>query len=330
MKKTSETYKRKIFFTMKLALLVSLIFTVFRTILILRSVDETFVPKSTAGAADKIISVGKESIEERDQNYKSFTQDYSAIYERDLFKNAVLSNRAEKEPKVDENPEADDRTEEELRIALLGTVAGSPGISRAIIEDLETNILGVFKVGDTIGNASIETIERDTVVLLHQGQRKIVHQGAGDSRQDQADKTQSMFARNFAPVIESDPQDDPPTTVAEKLRYAATMLPKAVLKPYTVEGKVEGLRITGLEEIKYMENIGLKNGDVVRTVNGHRLTSKQVAFQISKKARSQENVSIELMRDNQIKTFSFQLGQGVVKSRDAGREMKTDADGHIT
>jgi len=55
------------------------------------------------------------------------------------------------------------------------------------------------------------------------------------------------------------------------------------------------------------EDLGLKNGDIIRTVNGHRLTSKQKAYQIFKKARSQAAMNIELLRDNETKTLSFSL-----------------------
>ena len=307
MKKTSETYKRKIFLIIRLALLIVLAYAVFKTALILRSADETFVSISTAGAESEIPVVGKDSKGELEKISENSIQDYSAIFERNLFGNLTLSMDTEKELKVNDGSDSEDLTKEELSIALLGTVVGSPGISRAVIEDLETNILSLFKVGDTVGNASIENIERDTVVVLHQGQRKTVHLGARGSKRYQANKTQSRLARNSTQTFERDQGDGPPTTVAEKLRYAATMLPKAVIKPYAVGGKVEGLRITGLEEIRYMEDIGLRNGDIIRTVNGHRLTSKQEAFQISRKARSQAVVSIELMRDNKVKTFSFHL-----------------------
>jgi len=307
MKKTNETYKRKIFFGIRLALLIILVNAVFKTALIQRSADKTLSPKSTSGSEYLISVARKGSIGETGKKSESSIQDYSVIFERNLFENPTSSRNTEKELKVRNDSDLEDLTQEELSIALLGTVVGSPGISRAIIEDLETNILSLFKVGDTVGNASIENIERDTVVLLHHGQRKTVHLGAKGSKQYQANKTESMLARNSNRAFERDPQDRAPATVAEKFRYAATMLPKAVIKPYAVDGKIEGLKITGLEEIKYMEDIGLRNGDVIRTVNGHRLTSKQEAFQISRKVRSQAVVSIELMRDNKVKTFSFHL-----------------------
>jgi len=329
MKKTSEIYKRKIFLIIRLTLLFVLAYSVFRTAMILRNGDNASVSEPAIGSESEIPVVSKESKGEPGENPESSVRDYSAILERNLFGHPALSMDKEDDLKANDVSDPDEETKEELSIALLGTVAGNSKVSRAIIEDLETNISGLFKVGDSIGNASIENIEKDAVVVLHQGQRKTVHLGAKGSKQYQADKMKSMVARNSTPANEGDQQDEPPKTAAEKLRYAATMLPKAVIQPYAVEGKVEGLRLTGLEKIRYMEDIGLRNGDVIRTVNGHRLTSKQKAFQISRKARSQAVVSIELMRDNKIKTFSFHLGQVVVKSRNAGRGMKTDANRHV-
>lgn len=307
MKKTRKRYKYKIFWIIRLTLLIVLVYAVFKTAMILRSTDEPFVPKTTVVAESRIPVVRKDLIGEPEKIAKSSVQDYSTIFARNLFGKPTLSMDTEKQLKVDQNSGSEDVTQEELGIALLGTVAGSPGISRAIIEDLETNISSLFKVGDTVGNASIENIKKDAVVVLHQGQRKTVHLGSRESKRYNAIKAEPILARNANQVFRRNPQDRPPTTVAEKLQYAATMLPKAVIKPYTVDGKIEGLKITGLEEIRHMEDIGLRNGDIIRTVNGHGLTSKQEAYQISRKARSQAVVSIELMRDNKIETFSFDL-----------------------
>ena len=329
MKKTSEAYKRKILLTIRLTLLVVLAYSIVRTSMILRNGHDTSVSEPAISADSEIPVVSKDSKGELGKNPESSIRDYSSILERSLFGHPALSMDKEEDLKVNNGSDPEDETKEELSIALLGTIAGSSKISRAIIEDLETNISGLFKVGDTVGNASIENIEKDTVVVLHQGQRKTVHLGVKGSTQYKADETKSMAARNSTPAIERGQQDGPPKTAAEKLRYAATMLPKAVIKPYAVEGKVEGLQITGLEKIRNMEDIGLRNGDVIRTVNGHRLTSKQEAFQISRKARSQAVVNIELMRDNKIKTFSFHLGQMVVESRNAGRGMKIDANRNV-
>jgi len=85
------------------------------------------------------------------------------------------------------------------------------------------------------------------------------------------------------------------------------LLPKATVEPHSVAGEVEGLRVTDLDNIGGAQDLGLRDGDVIRAINGHRLDSKQKAFQIAMKARSQATLSVELMRDNKIKTFSLPL-----------------------
>jgi len=197
--------------------------------------------------------------------------------------------------------------EEELGIALLGTVAGSPEISRAIIKDIKTNKLSLYKTGDTVATAHIESIERDVVVLLHQGQRKILELGTRESKQQDADNTQAALSNSAAQAAETNPPANFHTSAGAKLRNIEIMLTNAVIEPYTIDGQVEGLRITGLENIKGAEDLGLKNGDIIRTVNGQRLTSKQRAYQIFKKARSQTAANIELLRGNETKTLSFSL-----------------------
>jgi type II secretion system protein C len=323
--KTSYIHKRKIFLFIRLSLLLVLGYTTFRTILIVQGEGETLAPSLKAEDKDNTPVVSKGFRKKPGDLPKSSDRDYSAIFERNLFGNPTLSLEEEKQPTVHDDSDVENSNREEIDVALLGTVAGGREVSRAIIEDLKTSSLSLVKVGDTVASASIESIEKDKVVLLHNGHRTIVYLGAGESKQD----GRSVLAREPAQRLEV-PQAKPPTTIVEKLRYAATMLPRATIKPYTVEGRIEGLRITGLDRIEHLEDIGLKNGDVIRSVNGHLLTSKQEAFQISRKARSQADVSIELMRDNKMETFSFHLGRALVESRNAGRGIEADAVEHST
>ena len=85
------------------------------------------------------------------------------------------------------------------------------------------------------------------------------------------------------------------------------ILAKTIFKPYIVRGQNEGLEITGLENMTFAKKIGLKNGDVISAVNGHRLTSKQKAYQIFKKARHLKTVSLDLIRDDKPKNILFAL-----------------------
>ena len=95
-----------------------------------------------------------------------------------------------------------------------------------------------------------------------------------------------------------------PQTITECVEV---ILNKAVIEPHVIDGQVEGLRITDLENIEEAKYLGLQNGDIFCTVNGHTLTNKQKAHQIFKKASSQAAISLEILRDNETKKLSFDL-----------------------
>ncbi|MCH7558804.1 MAG: PDZ domain-containing protein [Planctomycetes bacterium] len=297
-------YKHKALFVIKLALVLILGYVVIITVLMPQRTGEILVPSSAVGT-EHITAVKPASFPDTP------VDDYSVIVEQDIFGSSLRTNKS---LLGDNGLGPALSAEEELGIALLGTVAGSPEISRAIIKDLETNVLSLYKIGDTVATAHIESIEKDVVVLIHQGQRKILELGTRESaarppvdKRHDADNVQGALSRNAAQAAETNPPAKSLTTAGAKLSDIEIMLTKAIIEPYMIDGQVEGLKITGLENIREAENLGLKNGDIIRTVNGHRLTSKQKAYQIFKKARSQEAMNIELLRDNETKTLSFSL-----------------------
>lgn len=299
-------YKRKALFVIKLALVLILGYVVITTVLMPQHTGEIFEPSSAVGT-DNITAV------EPTSSPDTPVEDYSAIVEQDIFGS---SSRTKKSLQGDNGVGPALSAEEELGIVLLGTVAGSPEISRAIIKDIKTNELSLYKTGDTVATAHIESIEKDVVVLLHQGQRKILDLGARESaarhpvdKQHDADNAQAALSNNAAQAVETNPPAQFHTSAGAKLRNIEIMLTNAVIEPYTIDGQVEGLKITGLENIRGAEELGLKNGDIIRTVNGHRLTSKQKAYQIFKKARSQAAANIELLRDNETKTLSLAISE---------------------
>jgi type II secretion system protein C len=298
-------YKHKALFVIKFALVLILCYVVITAVLMPQHTGEIFEPSSAVGT-DNITAVGPTS------SLEAPVEDYSAIVEQDIFGS---SSRTKKSLLGDNGVGPALSAEEELGIVLLGTVAGSPEISRAIIKDIKTNELSLYKTGDTVATAHIESIEKDVVVLLHQGQRKILDLGTRESaarypvdKQHDADNAQAALSNNAVQAVETNPPSQFHTSAGAKLRDdIEIMLTKAVIEPYTIDGQVEGLKITGLENIRGAEELGLKNGDIIRAVNGHRLTSKQKAYQIFKKARSQAAANIELLRGNENKTLSFPL-----------------------
>jgi len=298
--KKSGSYKRKILLLIKLSLILVLGHVLIRTVVMPQRVGETLVPNSAGGSESAV------QAETTVAPYNS-TPDYSAVLERDLFGSRVSALPAEEAAPAEDRVVSPQPTESDLGIALIGTVAGSPAISRAIIKDTTTNVVGHYRTGDKVLTASIESIEKDKVVLLDRGRTVVLSQGAPEPASEVAANTRTTAPAKPPRTVAVASPPKRATTFADKLRHTAAMLPKATVEAHSVEGEVDGLKVTDLGNIAGAEDIGLRDGDVIRAINGHRLSSKQKAFQIAMKARSQADLSVELMRDNKIKKFSLPL-----------------------
>ncbi len=97
------------------------------------------------------------------------------------------------------------------------------------------------------------------------------------------------------------------TRIRTKAKCVETILRKAVIEPYHINGQIQGLRITGLDKILLARDLLLKSGDIIRAVNGHPLNSKRRAYEIFKKARKLPTMKIELLRDGKTETLLYYL-----------------------
>ena len=74
------------------------------------------------------------------------------------------------------------------------------------------------------------------------------------------------------------------TRIRTKIKFVEKILKKAAIKSYRINGQIEGLQITGLDQISQAKALLLKSGDIILAINGHTLSSKKEAYNIFKKA----------------------------------------------
>ncbi|MHC4536540.1 MAG: type II secretion system protein N [Planctomycetota bacterium] len=268
------------------------------------------MPQHPAGIFTPVSAVGTENIgANRAVNpAETAVEDYSAIAAQNIFGGADSTDAEDKTLQVNKFDDVK-LAEEELSLELVGTVCGNTAVSRAIIINTKTKLLGMYKTGQNIGGARIKSIEENAVILLHNGERKMLM--LNRTGRDNKNNTQMLspaavsesgkFVGPVLPVKQS--FDETPT----KITHLEMILNKAAIEPYHVDDQVEGLRITNLETIPMAKAFGLKEGDIIRQVNGHRLVSKQQAFQVFKKARSQTTISLELLSGDESKELSLTL-----------------------
>ena len=293
----NDRHMSELFWAAKATLVAMLLYVAVEAVITPFQLDEGLKPQAVAG-------------DERPQEEPPVEAplqarpDYSVILDNDVFTGsgqaAVSDGTAAEPPTVVALPSA-----EKLGLKLRGIIAGSPIASRAIIEDTATKVAMPYKIGDHVASASVESIEPDRVILLHGGRKAVLqlHVGASSAEENPLASEEKPEPAPSAPVVIDRQQPQP----SVRLGYVEELFRKATIKPVVKDGQTEGLEITGLEETPLTKLFGLRNGDVVQTVNGQNLNSKQKAFQVLKKARTQSKIDLQLLRDGKAKELSFDL-----------------------
>jgi type II secretion system protein C len=299
MNKKHKLLVRKILSLNKLALGIVLAFVALRTVFILRQSSGSLLPYS-AVAAPSLSAMQPVS---RSQLTIS---DYAAIFEKNIFGSSIVKSESE-----GNMYEAMLSAEELLGLQLSGTVTGNRSVARAIIKDIKTNMSGLYKIGDTVGEATIERIEKNSVILIHNSQRKVLNlyakrpglHGLGGMRPNQ-----SVVQKRDAGETETNTTSEPEVKALARLgNNIKTVLKTATIEPNETGGKVEGLSIKDIGNSAIAAGLGLKDGDIIQAVNDQKLTSVQKAYQVLKKARSESTITVKLIRSGKPETLSFPL-----------------------
>lgn len=259
-----------------------------------------------------VINAAKAGIEQIGDSSVSIPKpditDYSGIIENDPFGTSAEMSMYDNMYLSGNAVQVNDTVSENTGLVLMGTVAGSEAIARAIIKDSSTSKTDFYKIGQFVGNARIEGIENESVILFQQGQRKVLSLTSwASSRKVNSSIDQIKIEPEEAFAKHTDIRGNTEITIPRKQEFAQEMLAKTTIEPYIVYGNSEGLKISGLENFEFAEKIGLKDGDIISSVNGHELTSKQKAMQVLKKARNKKQISLNIIREDKPKNISFKL-----------------------
>jgi type II secretion system protein C len=197
------------------------------------------------------------------------------------------------------------------RLRLLATVAGDEEVACAVIENVKTKIQDLYKTGDIIEGARIESIDRNRIVLFNGGQHEILNLYVADRIPDRIEKSvetviaQESDASEVVNIISPTEREINKKAFLARVGGMEAIIKKVNVAPYLEDGQEKGVRITGLEDLSMARFVGFQNGDVIQNINGSTVTNRRKAFQILRKVRSQSSINIQLLRNQQQKQLSF-------------------------
>ncbi|MFC1658447.1 hypothetical protein ACFL1D_03555 [Candidatus Omnitrophota bacterium] len=191
---------------------------------------------------------------------------------------------------------------EKLDLELLGTAIVNIKDPAAFIKDLKTGRQGVYRLGNSIRQARVVKIAMGEVTLEKEGRRQVLRLSSRGRKWADAEKQD-------LPVI-SVSGNDILVNRSSALNQAGQIfkaLSKVKVRPYYQSDKIAGMMIDGIEEGSIIEQAGIRNLDVINTVNNQRIDSYQKALQVFKKARNQGQVTISLLRQGENKQLCYRL-----------------------
>lgn len=184
-----------------------------------------------------------------------------------------------------------------LMLSLIGTFVTQGQEPYAIIEDKKKNDQDMFVIGDSIfEQATLKKIYLDRVEVERNGKIEIL-------RLDE-------IGGNAGAGIVSSGSDDFVIEEAELdkgLENLPLLLTQARAVPYFKDGRSIGLRLFAIKTGSLYEKVGLKNGDILKTINGNNLGDISQALKLFEQLKQERSINLTLERDKQEREFKYTI-----------------------
>ncbi len=221
-----------------------------------------------------------------------------------------LIKQIEKRPKQEETltiPEEEESNIEisNLNLELIATIYSPGGGSLCIIKDNGKS--DVYRIGEDI-NGKAKVIEiRPREVVIKRGNKKellVLEEkrkgtrsrfgtprrltGFGSRKSGKKDNQIKKVGDNRYVISRE--------LINDSLNNLSKLGTQARIMPHFSNGKAVGFKLYSIAPNSLYSKIGLKNGDVVKKINGFNLDSPEKALEIYQKLRTSDRVTIEIER----------------------------------
>jgi len=225
---------------------------------------------------------------------------YRPILQRDLFKTQKALEPLSQEAKIN----LEEMEETKLQLKLWGTVTGDTQQSYAVIEDTPKREQNLYRVGDSIQEATIKAILRAKVVLAVNGRDEVLAM---------EDVQQGPASRSFPPGARRPVSAAAPPARTQRVSLRRTMIDNAIndVSKLMTEIKIQphesGLALSQIKPNSIFRRMGLRNGDVLKSVDGQQIRSVDDALKLYESLKSADNVAVELQRRGRDRTINYNI-----------------------
>jgi general secretion pathway protein C len=199
----------------------------------------------------------------------------------------------------------------QTNLVLKGTAVGAYlKTSFAVIYDEKTKKQGLYRVGRKIGDATIQAIEADRVILNRNGRQEalLMKRGKEDSKGRSSSPVQSMRQdRSLVRQTDGETYVLDREQVNEVISNVNQFMTQLRVQPFFMQGVPTGYIVTDIKQGSLIEQIGLKNGDVIQGVNGMPITKPEQAFAAYQQLKNESQITLEVRRGNNSQIMTYEL-----------------------
>lgn len=197
----------------------------------------------------------------------------------------------------------------DLRFKLRGTIVVTPeAYSAAFIEEEGKNVVLAYGIGQTVGNAEIVAIERDRVLIRRGGNEEWVSIGGGKEEATREPGEEAPITGEGV-TQESETRFTIERSVLDaKLADLAALQKEArALLHRGPDGEYDGYRLSAIRRGSMLDQIGVRNGDIVHSVNDLGLNSVDGALKALDQLKGQSALKVQVTRRGQPVTLEYDV-----------------------
>jgi general secretion pathway protein C len=231
---------------------------------------------------------------------------YAAITKRNLF-----NTRPDTAAAPAQTIDLDDLKETDLKLRLWGTVTGKGRRAYAVIEDTKTRQQNLYRIGDSVQDATLKLILRQKVVLSVNDRDEVL--GMEEAGTTKGSASSPRVARKAAspPRLPVSPNPRQLTLKSDQIENALEnldqLMEQARIRPHIEDGKPSGISITGIKPNTVFRKMRLRNGDIITGVNGTAIESVEDAMQIFGDLSSTPEVQLEIKRRGRKRVLNYKI-----------------------
>lgn len=194
-------------------------------------------------------------------------------------------------------PATQQKTTTKSNYKLVGTYVGLGETSSAIIEDPRKGVQEVFQLNESVfDGGKLSLIRSDRVEISSGGQTEVLllEEGAADNKGGGTTASGEEIV-----VAEAD--------VDAALANLPLLLTELRAVPYFKDGQAVGLRLFAIKSGSLFDKIGLKNGDILKSINENSLADFTQAIKLFEKLKAERSLKVHLERNKEEKTFNYAI-----------------------